>query len=121
MTPDVMINAIAVTMGRPVSEVWALGLTHYQLDALGGWLFEHPLLNPPPISAKPITYRCAHCGRLVHGSWTTRKPLYCGKSCNQAAYRKRKRDRELVALEAQRPRARELVRKPGGHGFKVAH
>ena len=121
MTPDMAVNAIAATMGRPVSEVWALGLTHSQLDTLGGWLFEHPLLNPPPIHAKPITYRCAHCGRLVHGSWTTRKPKYCGKSCNQAAYRKRKRDRELAALEAQHTRPAALVRKASGGGFRVVH
>lgn len=120
MTPDMAVNAIAVTMGRSVSEVWALGLDHHQLDTLAGWLFDHPLLNPPPIRAKPITYRCAHCGRLVHGTWTTRKPKYCSKSCNQAAYRKRKRDRELAALEAQRARPVALKRKPGG-GFKVLH
>jgi len=118
MTPDVAVNAIAVTMGRPVAEVWALGLDDDQLDTLAGWLFDHPLLNPPPIHAKPITFRCAHCGRTVTTTWTTRKPKYCGKSCNQGAYRKRKRDRERAALEAQRTRPAALERKAGG-GFQV--
>lgn len=118
MTPDTAVNAIAATMRRPVADVWALGLDHHQLDTLAGWLFEHPLLNPPPIHAKPITYRCAHCGRVVTTTWTTRKPKYCGKSCNQGAYRKRKRDRERAALEAQRTRPAALERKAGG-GLRV--
>lgn len=115
MTPDVMLNAIAGTLGRPIAEVWALGLDQHQLDTLAGWLAAHPLLNPPPIHAKPITFRCAHCGRLVETTWTTRKPKYCSKTCNQGAYRKRKR----AALEAQRTRPAALVRQPSG-GFRVA-
>lgn len=121
MTPDVALTTIATVTGRHVSEVWALGLSYDQAGVLADWLMTNPLLNPPPIRAKPLTYRCAHCGRLTSTTWTTRKPLYCSKSCNQAAYRKRKRDRDLVAIEASRPRARELQRKPGGHGFRVAH
>jgi len=118
MTPDLSTNAIASALRRPVAEVWALDLTRDQRDVLAAWLFDHPLLNPPPLHAKPITYRCAHCGRLVHGTWTTHKPKYCGKSCNQAAYRKRKRDRERAAIEAQRTRPAALVRH--GNGFRVA-
>lgn len=120
MTPDIALTTIATATGRTVSEVWALGLSYDQAGVLADWLMQNPLLNPPPIRRKPITYRCAHCGKLVESTWTTRRPKYCSKSCNQAAYRKRKRDRELAALEAQRTRPAALVRKPGG-GFKVLH
>lgn len=119
MVPNIAVSAIAIALGRPVSDVWALGLDRAQLDTLAGWLFAHPLLNPPPIHAKPIIFRCAHCGRTVTTTWTTRKPKYCGKSCNQGAYRKRKRDREQAERAAQRTRPAALLRNVGG-GYMVA-
>lgn len=121
MTPDVAIEWLAWATQRTVADVAALGLGRDQLVTLAGWLAARPLLNP--YRARPLktgTFRCACCGKPFVREYRTNKPVYCGPSCRQKAYRKRKRDRELAALEAQRTRPAALVRKPGG-GFKVLH
>lgn len=119
MTPDIAIQWVAYAVQQPVEQVLALGLDHDQLVTLAGWIAERPLINPTvsrPIKGTEFT--CACCGKTFWREYRTSRPKYCSPACKQKAYRQRKRERALAALEAKRSAPAGLVRKANG-GFSV--
>ena len=113
---------IAFATRRDVADVLALGLSVEQLATLGGWLSQNALLNPPAlVPMKTGEFTCACCGEKFTATYRTKRPKYKDKAHKARAYRARRRDRELAAIEAQRPRAVALRRNGNGKGFKVVH
>jgi hypothetical protein len=111
---------IAFATRRGIDDVMALGLTPRQIETLGRWLAENRLLNPPAlVPMKTGEFTCACCGEKFTAQYRTKRPKYKDKAHKARAYRARRRDRELAAIEAQRPRAVALQR--AGNGFKVVH
>lgn len=114
---------IAFATRRDVADVMALGLTPRQIETLGRWLSENKLLNPPtlqPLKLGRFVCQCG-CGETFEREYRTKKPLYRNAAHKARAYRARRRDRELAAIDAQRPRAVGLERSGNGRGFKVLH
>ena len=50
-------------------------------------------------NGKQVTW-CGHCKQLIEHEWSHKGRLrkYCSNKCRQAAYRERKRRREITAL-----------------------
>ncbi len=112
---------IAFATRRDVGDVLALGLSANQIATLGAWLSQNALLNPPALAPmKTGEFVCAcGCGETFTAQYRTKRPKYRNAAHKARAYRARRRDRELSAIEAQRPRAVALQR--NGKGFKVVH
>lgn len=128
MTPEQLgAEWIAYATRLDVRDVLALGLTAHQLTTLGAALASNTRLNllaPPPPSRRQkktaqVACQCG-CGTVFTAEYVTKKPQYLNAAHRQRAYRRRRADRHWAAVEASRPRAAALERKPGG-GFKVLH
>jgi len=121
MTENEALQWLAYATRQPVDQVLAWELAPWQIAAVGAALAQNPLINPP--SRCPVKTRefvCAHCGQKFEAQYRTKRPRYCGRACKARAQRQRDSARHWQAVEAARPRAAALVRKPGG-GFKVLH
>jgi len=122
MTPDAAVQWISYATKQPVDRVLALGLTADQIVMLGGALASNPLINPPvkkPLKQGEFVCACG-CGETFEAEYRTSKPKYKNAAHKARAYRARRRERELAALEAARPRAVGLIPKRSG-GFQVVH
>ena len=61
---------------------------------------------------RPKTVRCRGCGKPVKVGTKGRVPAYCGQSCKQRAYLKRRRvgPMELLAQDLATARVRAVIR-----------
>lgn len=119
MTEYEALQVVANGLKLPIEHVASLGLRPAdQLLPLAFAIIDHPLLNPPGLREKEITFKCACCGVKVRTTYVTSRPKYCSKTCRQKAYRRRQREAFEQAVVEQRGEPAGLVRKANG-GFRV--
>ena len=112
---------LAYATRQPVDQVLGWQLAPWQIAAIGAALADNPVLNPPcHVPLKTREFVCAHCGQTFEAQYRTKRPKYCSRACKARAQRQRDQARHWQAVEAARPRAVGLERKPGG-GFRVRH